>query len=119
NGRWLDQTQVPGDRPSYGTFNKLYDQAQDDLRTLVDGVSRDTGPAAGSEAAKIRDLYRSFMDEKRVEALGTLPLAAELARIDALKDVHGLPAIFAHLQRIGVTTVFAASVHLDNRDATA
>jgi putative endopeptidase len=118
NGRWLDGTQVPNDRPSYGTFNRLYDEAQDDLRRLVESTSRDAGAAKGSESAKIRDLYHSFMNEKRVESLGAQPLKADLARIEAIHDTRELAAEWAHLQRIGITVPFAASVHLDNRDAT-
>ena len=44
-------------------------------------VQKHTDP----DEQKIADLYNSFMDESRVEASGSTPLEAELARIDALK----------------------------------
>src|SRR6516164_6521018 len=39
NGKWLDGVQVPNDRPSYGTFNRLYDEAQDQLRAIIDSAA--------------------------------------------------------------------------------
>ena len=118
NGKWLAGTQIPSDKPSYGTFNKLYDESQDQLRVIVESAAKNSRAKAGSEEAKIRDLYNSFMDESRVETLGTEPLAAEFARIDAIKSKDEIPALMAHLQQISVTVPFAPAVHLDNRDAT-
>ncbi len=118
NGRWLAGTEIPSDKPGYGSFDKVYDESQDQLRVLVDAIANNRGAAANSDTGRIRDLYHSFMDDKRLDTLGARPLARELAGIASLKSRQDLPSLLAHLQRIGVTTPFSPAVHLDNRDAT-
>jgi putative endopeptidase len=118
NGKWLASTQIPDDKPSFGTFNKVYDDAQDQLKLIVDAAAGDTRSPAGSDQGRIRDLYHSFMDESRLEKLGSRPLSQELNGIAALNSTAGMPALLAHLQRIGVETPFTPNVHLDNHDAT-
>ena len=46
------------------------------------------------------------MDEAKIEAAGAAPLAKELAAINKLKAANELPAILAHLHRIGVPSIF-------------
>ena len=84
NGRWLDQTEIPADKAVYGSFTKIDDDTQAQLRGLVEDASK-VQKHTDPDEQKIADLYNSFMDESRVEASGSTPLEAELARIDALK----------------------------------
>jgi predicted metalloendopeptidase len=118
NGQWLASIQIPPDKASYGTANKLFDDAQDELKGIVEAAAKNSDAAPGSDEAKIRDLYNSFMDEPRIESLGSKPLAPEFERIGALRSKQEIPELIAHFQRIGVTVPIAAVVHLDNKDAT-
>ena len=54
------------------------------MRGLIEHASK-AQKHTDPDEQKIADLYNSFMDESRVEASGSTPLEAELARIDALK----------------------------------
>ncbi|KAK0329939.1 hypothetical protein LTR94_034759, partial [Friedmanniomyces endolithicus] len=58
------------------------------------------------------------MDEARLEQLGAKPLAGELGKIAALKNKNELPAMFAHLGRIGVNVPFVFFIHQDAKDST-
>ncbi len=118
NGALLAKTEIPADKASYGSFDKLYDEAQMSLRTLIDISAKASDKQPGSEAQKVGDLYASFMDEAHAEALGYQPISQELARIDAIKSKDELPALMAHYARIGVTTPIAGYVHQDNKDST-
>jgi putative endopeptidase len=118
NGRWLAATEIPADRPSYGSFDIRYEESLEQLRGLVEAAARDGAAPEGSETRKIGDLYRSFLDEARLEALGAAPLKGELDRIAAVRDKGELAALVAHLQEIGVTVPLGESVHLDNKDST-
>ena len=100
NGRWLDQTEIPADKAVYGSFTKIDDDTQAQLRGLVEDASK-VQKHTDPDEQKIADLYNSFMDESRVEASGSRPIEAELARIDALKDKKEIPALVAHLNQIG------------------
>ena len=115
NGHWLANTEIPNDKPSYGSFDILQDKALENLRTIVEAAQKH--PQNDGER-KIGDLYTSFMDEPRLEALGLKPLQPELARIDALKTKSDIAAQIAHNGMIGVDSPFGGFIHLDNRDST-
>jgi predicted metalloendopeptidase len=118
NGGWLAKTQIPADKASYGSFDKVYDESQLNLRAIIEATAKASDNKAGSEAQKVGDLYASFMDEAKADELGFKPIEAELARIDAIKSKDELPALMAHLAEIGVTTPIAGYVHQDNKDST-
>jgi putative endopeptidase len=118
NGKWLDGTEIPADKALRDNFELLGGESDARMKLIVEAAVKDTSAAAGSEQAKIRDLYNSFMDESRIEALGLKPLEPELARLQAVKSVDEMPALFAHWQRIGVTTPFEATINLDGKDST-
>ncbi len=117
NGAWLDKTQIPADKSSYGYFDIVSDRAEQELRTIVESAATSKN-APASEAQKIGDLYNSFMDEPRADELGLKPLEAELARIDAVNSKADLPALIAHLHRIGVSAPFDGNVHQDAKDSS-
>ncbi len=118
NGLWLKNTPIPQDRSSVSIASELLDTSLDQLRGLIEAAAKDTSAAPNSEARKIGDLYASFMDEPAVEAAGLGVVRKELARIDALKSKSQLPALFAHLHRIGVATPYGLGVSPDIRDTT-
>jgi len=118
NGKWLAATDIPSDRPAYGAASKLYDDAQRELAEIVEATASDADSRPGSEASKIGALYNSFLDEARVERMGTEPLGAEFARIAGIQDKKELPELIAHLQQIGVTVPYSLSIHLDAKDSS-
>jgi putative endopeptidase len=117
NGKWLKTTEIPSDKSSWGTFMKLRDDTTPQLREIIE-ANQKAHPKAGSDQQKIADLYASFMDEKKLETLGTKPLAGELNRIRALKDKKGVPALVAHLAQIGVATPYGIGVAQDAKEST-
>ncbi|MBI2993524.1 MAG: M13 family peptidase [Gammaproteobacteria bacterium] len=118
NGRWLDTTEIPADKAVWGSFTKLDEDAQGALRDLIETAANDPARTPGSEAQKIGDLYASFMDEAKIEALGLSPLAEDFARIDAIEDRSEIPALIAHLAAMGVSTPYVPIVHQDNKEST-
>ncbi|MBD9467959.1 peptidase M13 [Pseudoxanthomonas sp. PXM01] len=85
SGTWADTTPIPADRSSYGGFAILRDLSEARLRVLVEGYALGD-PATGGDPAKIAALYRGFMDEQAIDALGAKPLQPVLAEIRAAKD---------------------------------
>jgi predicted metalloendopeptidase len=115
-GKWLADTSIPSDHNSIGGFDKLYDETQPQLRDLIENVSQVSG--SDPDAKKIGDLYASFMDVARIDALGIKPVLPELAKIDALKTKSELAAAMATYARLGVNVPLAGQVHQDARDST-
>jgi predicted metalloendopeptidase len=117
NGKWMKTVEIPADKSSWGSFAKLRDDTLPQLRGIIE-KSAAGKPAKGTDAQRIGDYYASFMDEAKLEQLGITPLNGELAKIAALKDKSELPALLAHLARIGVNVPYDFGIHQDNKDST-
>jgi len=117
NGKWLRDYQLPADKGAVGSFTAVQDRTEEQLRTIVDGLDQAPGNE-DPDAKKLADLYASYMDEDRLEALGMKPLLAEFAAIDALKDVNAIPTLVAHMNVIGAGAPFSLQFSLDARDST-
>lgn len=117
NGKWLASTEIPADKGRYGAFDKLADDADDQLRGIVEELLISVD-ATDPDQQKIADLYASFMDEAALEQLGLKPLDAEFAKIDALRDKAEIPSLIAHFNRIGIAAPYTPRVHQDARDST-
>ncbi|MGS0743834.1 M13 family metallopeptidase [Glaciimonas sp. GG7] len=118
NGKWLQKTEIPADKSSWGSFYELRENSLNQLRTIVDTASRNQAAVPGSNAQKIADMYTSFMDEKTLDSLGVTPLNGEFAKIDALQNKSHIASMIAHLSRIGVTVPYDISIHQDAKDST-
>ena len=94
NGSWFKRTEIAADRTFAGIDSVLNDQIERDVRAIVEDMAKD--PAAnGRLGQQIGDLYASWMDEDRVEQLGTEPLKPYLARIAAVRTRGELVDLFA------------------------
>jgi putative endopeptidase len=118
NGKWLATAVIPADKSSWGSFAKLDDDTQPQLRGIIEGAAASTNRAPGSDAQKIGDFYASFMDEKKLEELGLKPLQGELAKVVALQDKKDIPALMAHFSRLGVSAPYDFGIHQDAKDST-
>ena len=115
NGPWLRTAQIKPDRATAGAFVDLVDEAEIKVREIIEAAApsdADQSPT-DDEHRKIGDLYASFMDEERVEALGASPLAPELAKVDAVGDIDGLVRTLGAFDRQGVGSVFGLYVAPD------
>lgn len=74
NGPWIDTYRLPDDKARYGSFDKLAEDAESQIRDILED---EDCPAAKSQA-----LYRSFMDTDAIEAAGATPIRPALDAID-------------------------------------
>ncbi|MBM7416494.1 MULTISPECIES: M13 family metallopeptidase [Nocardiaceae] len=114
NGRWLAEYDIPADRAVDGAFRTLYDRAEEHVRDIIQ-VAADSSPAPGSDAAKIGDLYSSFLDADAIESAGTAPIADELAAVADATDTESLARALGTLQRTGVGGAIAHYVDTDSK----
>jgi putative endopeptidase len=115
NGRWLAEVEIPADRSVHGVLHALRDAAEEDVRAIIEEAA--ANPDADPVAAKVGDLYASFMDEAAVEVRGREPIQADLAAIRSVPDRAALVRLMARLQLEGVVGGFLAPyVHTDAGD---
>jgi putative endopeptidase len=113
NGKWLERTEIPADKARWGSFYVLAEEAEKAVREIIEESQH---AEIGTEARKIGDLFTSFMDTERIEALGATPLTSSIAMID---NVHSLPQFLeslAHFERNGVGGFYQLFVDNDPGD---
>jgi endothelin-converting enzyme/putative endopeptidase len=93
NGAWDRATDFAPDRSSAGVSVKLVDQAEVDVRDLVDAIAED--PHASPTDRKVSAYYKAWMNSATIEKAGTRPLRPYLARIDGVKTRDDLIRLFA------------------------
>ncbi|QRV02614.1 peptidase M13 [Arcanobacterium phocisimile] len=114
NGTWIDATVIPADQASTGSFMDLRNQAEEDVRTIITELA-----AAGSndpDAAKIGDLYNSFMNESVINGLGAIPLAPEYEILDNAHTKQGLEMAIATFYATGVGGPFGIGTNADRNN---
>ncbi len=88
-GTWMANTEMPGDRSRYTSFDILRERAEEQVYAILTDLAADPS-SGGPIARKVGDFYGAWMDSDAIEARGTAPLEPYLARIAAIEDVDGL-----------------------------
>ncbi|GAB2989899.1 M13 family metallopeptidase [Psychrosphaera aestuarii] len=117
NGTWLKNQVIPADKSNYGSFTKLYDDAQKNLKLIIEQASADQSAAVGSEQQKLGDFYNSFMDEASVNAKGVAPLKPMFDSIDNIKTHDDVAEMFGALYRKGVSGPLGGYVYNDAKQS--
>ena len=92
NGPWIDTYRLPDDKARYGSFDKLAEDAESQIRDILED---EDCPAAKSQA-----LYRSFMDTDAIEAAGATPIRPAFDAIDHAADKAALTRTIGALKPI-------------------
>ena len=115
NGDWLKEAEIPADKPAYGTFLALREQAQRDVRAIIEAAADSSN--ASPATRKISAYYAAYMDSAQVEQQGLQPLQSDFDRIEALSSKEDLAPYFAHVQRAFGAAPFSVYVTQDERQA--
>jgi putative endopeptidase len=108
NGTWVDSTEMPADKSSYGVFHKLLDESQEAVKGIIEASANGDFPK-GSDEQKVGDLYKSFLDWDTRNARGIEPLQPELDRISAIENYDELAIYFGGAVKRGLDAPFGAS----------
>ncbi len=122
NGRWLEETEIPADRSSWGPFVQLADTAETHVREIIEHLASGGAPSvadagAADDARKIGDLFASFMDTERIDALGLAPAQPLLDAVASLREVRDVAPLLGELERLGGHGLFGSYVSTDARDS--
>lgn len=94
NGSWLETTELPSDRSRYGVFTMLAEEAEVNVRAIIDEAAAEGGDA-GSNNQLVGDLFASWMDAESIEARGLAPAQPYLDEIAAIETHEDAAALFA------------------------
>tara|TARA_R110002126_G_scaffold12196_2_gene53134 strand:- start:149 stop:2218 length:2070 start_codon:yes stop_codon:yes gene_type:complete len=116
NGNWLSSTDIPADKARWGSFDELRESAEKQVLAIIQELAA-SEHVAGSDGQKMADLYRSFLDEARINQLGLTPLSAEITRIEKLSNNADLSRYWGENQRFRFGTPVAVYVGQDQRQS--
>jgi putative endopeptidase len=94
DGHWLATEKIPADRTTWGSFAVLREQADSDVKSIIEGAAGAQAPA-GTNEQKIGDFYSAFLDTRKIDELGIAPAKAGLDAIAGLKTHDQVAALIA------------------------
>jgi len=112
--RWLKNNQIPADRSRWGMFDALREEADVNVRKLLDEQAAAKGDVA-SNVAKAASFYTTYVDTAAIDARGFEPVKADLAAIAAAKNHEAIAKLMA-LPELGLPSPIRADVTIDEKD---
>src|SRR5687768_12767955 len=84
-GTWMKETPIPPDRSSWSTFSILRANAERDVKSIVETISKRPSEP-GSIEQKVADFYVSYLDTTAIEKAGLGPVLDDLAAIAVVQS---------------------------------
>lgn len=116
NGSWMKTAKIPADKPTWGSFNKLAEDTDNNSMTILNSLLKDKF-ADGSEGKKIQDLYATYMNMDKRNADGIKPIQTNLDKIDAIKNMADLQKYMIAVTKDGENTLYGWGVDADLKDS--
>lgn len=116
NGTWMKTAKIPADKPSWGSFNQLRETTDNNSLLLLDNILKEKFEN-GSEGQKIQALYETYMDMNKRNADGLNPIKADLAKIDAIKNLSDLQKYLTEATRRGENAFYGWGVDGDLKNS--
>ncbi len=116
SGHWMKETQIPSDRSRWGMFDALREEADANVRTILDEAkaAREKAPA-GSNTRKVADFYASYLDTAALDQKGLAPAKAALDAIAAAKSHDDVVKLMARPD-LPTDGPISAETTLDEKD---
>jgi putative endopeptidase len=118
-GGWQQRNAIPPDQTSWSVYGKLHHENQLYLWGLLEEAAHG-GAERTPNRQKLGDAFAACMDVEAIERVGTAPIAADLARVDALASKREIAAFVGalHARTRGDGILFGVGVQQDAKDAT-
>ncbi|WP_263602548.1 M13 family metallopeptidase [Chryseobacterium sp. PET-29] len=116
SGTWMKTAKIPSDKPTWGSFNKLAEDTDNNSMTILNSLLKDKF-ADGTEGRKIQDLYATYMNIQKRNADGIKPIQANINKIDAIKNLKDLQNYLTSVTKEGENTMYGWGVDADLKDS--
>jgi putative endopeptidase len=100
NGKWIDETEIPSDKSSFGIGMILHEQSQDHVKEIIEYAAGSENKD-GTDEQKVGGLYASFLDMETRNSLGMDPLKGEFEKIESISNHKDLAKYFAYANKAG------------------
>jgi putative endopeptidase len=116
NGAWLDRVQIPADKAAYSLRLAMTDLTEQRLHDLMEEMAKKAEAKPASIEGKAGTFYKSFMDEARIEKVGTSSLKDKLAEIQSAKTREALAAMMGRQNADFHGGIFGIFIDVDIKD---
>jgi len=116
NGAWRAANPIPASMQRWSRRWAAGEQSKEQLRTLLDDVSKRKDWPAGSIDQQISDFYASCMDQQHIDALGITPIQPLLHEIAGIGTPSELQASIARLHELQMDAAFRVGSASDNHN---
>ncbi|MFL6248774.1 MAG: M13 family metallopeptidase [Thermoanaerobaculia bacterium] len=116
NGAWRNANPIPASMQRWSRRWASGELSKEQLRTILDDLSKRRDWPKGSIDQQITDFYGSCMDEQRINELGPKPIEPLLAGIDAIRTRAQVQQMIARLGDLQVNAPFGIAASPDNHN---
>ena len=111
-GGWIEQHPLKGEYSRYGTFDKLGEDNQEQIKGLIENLAANVKNAKG-EALQIGMLFNIAMDSAKRNAQGIEPIREDLAAVAALTNKDEAFELMCRMHRTIANPFFTFYVSSD------
>ncbi|WP_299175915.1 M13 family metallopeptidase [uncultured Chryseobacterium sp.] len=116
NGSWMKTAKIPSDKPTWGSFNKLAEDTDNNSMSILNSLLKDKF-AEGSEGKKIQDLYATYMNMEKRNVDGIKPIQDNIRKIDAIKNLADLQNYLISVTKDGENVFYGWGIDADLKDS--
>lgn len=95
NGKWMETTEIPADRTSWGGFGVLRKDTDNDVLEILEKANKSGKYAADTDQAKALFIYNSILDTVARNKAGIKPLQPALDAIESIKSIADMQTVLA------------------------
>ncbi|MCH2192713.1 M13 family metallopeptidase [Kordia sp.] len=95
NGKWMEATEIPADRTSWGGFGVLRKDTDNDVLEILEKANKSGKYAAGTDQAKALLIYNSILDTVARNKDGIKPLQPALDAIASIQTIADMQTVLA------------------------
>ncbi len=117
NGSWLDKTEIPADKTTWGSFNELRKKTDKDALEILAEASKNPMYKSNTDQGKAINLYKTIMDTIGRNNQGLSPLKPYLAKINAVKNTKDLEALMIEMDAIGGVGFIGVGIGSDAKNS--
>ena len=118
NGTWLDKTEIPSDRTTWGSFNELIKKTDKDAMAILKEASKNPKYKSNTDQGKAVNLFNTVLDTVGRNKSGIEPLKPYLKKIDAIKNIADLQKYLVEMEPQGGNDFFGIYIGADEKNSS-
>lgn len=115
NSNWIKRNPIPADRSRWAIFNVLADDVHRSLKGILDSIVLSS--KINEEQKKLRDLFLSGMNEKKLNSEGAKPIKSLITGIETI-DKKNVIEIISQLHKCGIHSFWGLYLDYDDKDSS-